>query len=284
MNDVISVRVIKIQPTIVAVLIDGGVLRMAVCGEQMAIVELLDTLRHGIHAFASCVRVAVAADYPEDVVKAAIPLANVPAPVTGFLRTVGENLIHPTLFGADVPEVYRCQEYLDALLPCVADHPVGMLEILFIGSGEISGCRERTFSVAIHGSAKLVFDQIDDDRIESLATATLQIDFRLFPGEPGDEGPCCIALHQKRRSTLIHEMAVVRADVKGIVFGSESCAGVHQHCEQNRADSLRHRCSVNRYSGAGRKSISFRWVFVRKVQSGRAAKGQVLHTPEIADL
>src|SRR3979490_3430682 len=104
MNDVIGVRVIKIQPTIAAVLIDGGVLRMAVCGEQMAIVELVDTVRSRIHAFASLVRVAVAADYPEDVVKAAIPLARVPAPPAVAVRALGTKPIHPTLFGADVPE------------------------------------------------------------------------------------------------------------------------------------------------------------------------------------
>src|SRR5215471_12472191 len=149
----------------------------------MPVVEFLDAASDGVHVFARLVRVAVAAHEPDQVVEIAIPLADVPAPGEAILRAIGERFLDPPFVGTGVTQVNRREKYLYAFLSRLADDPVGVLEIFFIGGGEIPGSGEGAFAVAIHRPAELVLDEIDHQGIEALPAAALEVELGFLPGK-----------------------------------------------------------------------------------------------------
>ena len=179
-NNAIGVGIVQVEPALVAVLIDRGIFRMAVRRQEMAVVGFLDPLGNRIDRIPGFVGIAVTADDPEDIVEPAIALADVSSPVACLLRPVGLEFFDPSFLRADVAEVDRRQKNLNSIFLRFANYPVGMLEVFFIGSRKITGRGKRAVSVAIHRTAKLVFDEIDDDGVESLTAARLQILSRLL--------------------------------------------------------------------------------------------------------
>jgi hypothetical protein len=79
-----------------------------------------------------------------------------------------------------------------------------VFKILLVGCGEITRCFERLFFIAVHRASKFMFNEIDDDGVETLLAATLKIRLRLFFSETGDERPGCISLDEVRTAALGH--------------------------------------------------------------------------------
>lgn len=179
-DDVIGVGRVEIEPSLLLVLVNRGVLGMTVGGEDMPGVEFLDSLDDGVDIFAGRVRIVIAPDEPHNVVEGSITLADITSPVAALPGTIGESFVEPSFVGADVAQINRREKYLNSFLRRLAKDPVGVFEILFVGRGKIAGSQKRSLTVAIDRAAEFVLDQVDDDGVESLFPAILEIRFRLF--------------------------------------------------------------------------------------------------------
>ena len=188
-HDRVGVGGVHVQPSVILILIDSGVFRVAMSRKQVTFVHFFDALGHGIHVFPGGVRIPVATHDPDDIVKITIPVANISPPGAALCRTIGERLLDPAFVGSDVTQINRRKEYLDPFFRRLANDPVRVLEVLFVWCREISGSRKRSFTIAIDRSVKLMLDQIDHDGIESFLPAVLQILLFLFAREARDEGP-----------------------------------------------------------------------------------------------
>src|SRR6516162_1401764 len=178
MDNTVSVSVVEVQPAVVLELVDGRVLRMTVGRKKVPVIKLFDAENHRVHLRPNLVGVAVTADHPDEIVKFAVAPSHVTPPVTALLRTIRKRLFEPALVSADVAQVDGCQEHLDPFFACFADDPIGVLKILLVRSREVPRSGERALTVAIHRSPKLMLDQVHDDRVESFATAVLEIELR----------------------------------------------------------------------------------------------------------
>src|SRR5882724_3841372 len=105
---------------------------MAMRAEEVTLVELLDALHDGIDTLTSGVGISISANQPDDVVEARIALADETSPILAFLRTVCQYLFDPAFIGADVAQVNRRQENLDAFFGRFAYDPIRVGEVFFI--------------------------------------------------------------------------------------------------------------------------------------------------------
>ena len=88
--------------------------------------------------------------------------------------------------------------------------------------------RFHSVSERFRRAAELVLDEVHDDGIESLLAAVFEILLGLFLGETGDERPRCVPMDQERRATLIHQVAMIRADAKRVGTGRKRSRNARQ--------------------------------------------------------
>src|SRR5215469_7429615 len=130
-----------------------------------------------------------------------------------------------------------------------ANDPVRVLEVLLVGRREIAGNREWAFPIPVDRSAKFMLDEIDDDRVESLAPPRFKVRFGLLIGEAGNERPCRITLDQEWRSGPVHQVPMVGRHVQWIPVCAPRHDGAQAH--DYSQTSLDH-CSSHRNSPATR--------------------------------
>ena len=245
MHDPVCVSRVEIEPAFASVLVYGGIFGMAVRGHQVAVVRLLDPLRDGVDIFACLVRITVASDNPDDVVEPAITIPDISPPVVGLLRAIGEKFLDPAFLGTDIAEINRRQENLQPFFLRFSDHPVGVLEILFIRSGKIPGSRKWRLAIAVHGPAELVFDQINDDGIEVQAAARLQVLLGFFLGQARNQGPSGVALNQKRPTIVVDQMTMVRSNFYRIQILPLHEADAHEKYQEEVEEAPEHHSPTN---------------------------------------
>ena len=107
MDDPVAVGGIQVEPAFTAILVDGRVLRMTVCRQDVTIVGLLDSLRNRVYPFACLIWISVSSDDPDNVVESAITPANIPSPISGFLGPIRLKFLDPPLVSANVAKVDR---------------------------------------------------------------------------------------------------------------------------------------------------------------------------------
>ena len=126
----------------------------------MPVVNLFDAQRDRIHVIAGGGWIAIAADQPNQVIEAGIAFAGILPPGAALRGTVGERLFDPAFIGADVAQVDRREEDLNALLAGFTDDPVGVFEVRLVGRREIAGNQERRLPVAIDRTMEFMLDEI----------------------------------------------------------------------------------------------------------------------------
>src|SRR5437879_1672901 len=114
MHDPVCVSRVQIEPAFASILVYSRIFGMAVRGQQVAVVRLLDPLHDGVDIFACLVRITVASDNPDDVVESAITFPYISPPVASLLRAIGEKFLDPAFLGTDIAEINRRQENLQA--------------------------------------------------------------------------------------------------------------------------------------------------------------------------
>src|ERR1022692_3670393 len=155
------------------------------------------------------------------VIEAGIAIAGILPPGAALRGTVGERLFDPAFIGADVAQVDRREEDLNALLAGFTDDPVGVFEVRLVGRREIAGNQERRLPVAVDRAMEFMLDEIDDDGIEALAAAVFQVQLRFVFGETGNQRPGCVALDQKWLPALVDHVTVAGSDADGVRAGGE---------------------------------------------------------------
>src|SRR5271165_3274207 len=136
---------------------------MTMSAEEMPLIKFFDTQHNGIYTVAGRVGISISANQPHNVVEARVALAHIASPIPAFLRTVCQDLFYPTFVGADITQVDRSQENLDSLFRGLADYPIRVFKVFFIGGREVSRNREGALPVPIDRATELMLDQIDDD-------------------------------------------------------------------------------------------------------------------------
>ena len=83
----------------------GGIFRVAMSREDVALVVFLDALNHSIDILSGLFRVPISAHDPHDIVEFPVSFADVASPIPAFLGAVRQSFFHPTFFGADVAQI-----------------------------------------------------------------------------------------------------------------------------------------------------------------------------------
>src|SRR5580692_651622 len=106
--------------------------------KDVPLIEFFDAIDDGVDIFARCLGITVATNQPDDIVEIAIALSHVAAPGPALRWPVLQGFLHPTFIGADVAQINWSEQHLKTLLGRFANYPIGMLEVFFIGRGEIA--------------------------------------------------------------------------------------------------------------------------------------------------
>jgi hypothetical protein len=128
-------------------------------------------------------RIAVATNDPYQIVEITVSFAYVSSRVAALFRAVCQRLFDPSFVGVDVPQIDRGQKDLHSFLSSPSNDPVGMCEVLFIRRGEIYRNSEGFLAIPVDRPMELMFNQINDDGIETVCTAILQLLLFLFARE-----------------------------------------------------------------------------------------------------
>src|SRR5262249_17279065 len=133
----------------------------------------------------------VAADHPDDVGQVLEARADEGAVGLQLTRAAGLDLPEEPFVAAAPSEVRRAEPGRDAALVGPADDFVGESEIRGIRSREITGPGERLDPRAISGwlGGELVFNQVDEDRVEAAPASALEVGLDVGLVQPRDGPP-----------------------------------------------------------------------------------------------
>src|SRR2546426_10366844 len=90
-----------------------------------------------------------------------------------------------------------------------------MGKVFLVGSREIPWRGERMRAVAARRTVKLVLDQVDDQRVETLQPTVFQVSISVLPCYSRDQRPRRIAGQEHRPIILIHEITVIGTYLHG---------------------------------------------------------------------
>ena len=160
-------------------------------GEQVPVVGFAYAFRHGADLRHDVFRIPVPADQPDQVVEVSVTASDETSVGAAFLGIRCFHFLVEPFVHALVPEVAGRQKHLDALSSRLPDHPVRVSEISFVRRREITRGQERRITrPVVRGIRReFVFDQVDDDGIESLLPAVVEIQLRVGLGQFRNEGP-----------------------------------------------------------------------------------------------
>mgnify|MGYP001217452372 CR=1 FL=1 len=87
-------------------------------------------------------RLAITRKNPDQILEVPVAGGDVAGIAFTLFDAIGENFIEPAFIGAGISEVARNLEHHEAFLRGLAEHPVGVLEILGIGLRKVRGVPE----------------------------------------------------------------------------------------------------------------------------------------------
>src|SRR5262249_37179230 len=83
-----------------------------------------------------------------------------------------------------------------------------------VGRGEVSRDREGLMAFLCRWPAVVLLEQVDNDGVEALLPAVLEVLLGLVFRQLDKERPCGVAMDEKRLVVRIHEVAMVGADLE----------------------------------------------------------------------
>lgn len=168
--------------------------------------ESIWRVHHGARRF----RIAIPYHHPDDIRLIPIACSDIATELQRARSSIAQHLVIPAFRSSRVPEIAWSEDHVHPLLRRLLQNPIRMREIGFVWCGEISRSQKRSLAIAVQRPAELVFNQLNNQRIESLLSPVFQVDLRLFLGKSHDQTPWAISMDQNRRTCLILQVAMTR--------------------------------------------------------------------------
>jgi hypothetical protein len=165
----------------------------------------------------------VAPVHPHDVIEILVAIAQVPAIVSTFGRTVGLKPLNPAIHAT--PEIGRGEDYQDPLFSSFLNDPVDVGKVLLVGAGEITRRLERSFTIPVSHVTKIHIptiwvrfrvENIYYDGVEALLAPVLEILLSFLFRQVLEKRPRSVAMVEKGNVVLIYEVSLVYADLEWI--------------------------------------------------------------------
>ena len=125
--------------------------------------------------------------HPDDVVIRLVSVAKESPVGAQISQWGGFHVSTPALGATVIANISRRQYDEDAFLGRFTDHPVGVLKISFVRLAEVTGGQKWIFTIPVIGAAEFMFDQFDNDRIETAVASVFQVDFGFCLGQADDQ-------------------------------------------------------------------------------------------------
>ncbi len=207
----------------------GGAAGGPVRGVQVGVAGFADAERDGVEEIhlgrvAGSLGQVIAAFDPEDVRDVSVARAEEAAVPAEPVDAVALHLLEPALVAAADAEVARGEEDEDTAGARLIEEAIDRGEVFFVAAVEVEHVGERGSSAARHPAGRLrrelVLEEVDDDRVEALVRAVVEVGREVGRRQLDDRGPGGIALEEEGPAVGVDERARVLGDLQGESGGS----------------------------------------------------------------